>query len=455
MSTLDLSKIPPPKVIQEVDYDTILDTTRASFSGRSSNYILDNESDPLALILEEVAYRISLLIQKINNDAAAVMVTHATGSDLDNAGVRFSLQRMEGESDDDFRERIALRLETIVAGSVEWYRQYVIGLQVTEVTGDENVVDNVPTPVVSTVKDAQVDLTPNPSFDTTKPESDSNLPEIPGSINVYVQSAQWLNPLTGLLTQVIPSARMLQTVKNHINAQGQNETDSDRLAASKLRRFLGDTVNVLPASVHPYVFCASVRVAHGLEAVEVLKDVQSKARAFVLENEKVGRRIPLSAFYKVIDTDEITEVILMHPQGNVEPDENAVPVVFAEHDLSVQQYETFTDAASFGRERGLAWTVGGGNLLFRVGAGSQDHQFLQYLRTANRITVTAFDAEGNPMSQSLHTYRVNGELSHQTAAGGSSYYQIGLLGAASLTGLTNGTSYRLKILDSIEVQLAT
>ena len=452
---LDLAKIPPPKVIQDVDYDTILDTTRASFLKRADNYISIIEADPAYMMLEEMAYRIRLLIQKINNDAAAVIVTHATGSDLDNAGARFSLQRMEGETDDNFRERIALRLETIVAGSIEWYRQYVIGLQVTEITGAENLVDEIPTPVYSTVKDAQVEVTPNPSYDDTKPQSPTNLPEIPGSINIYIQSAQWLNPKTGLLTQVTPSTRMIQTVRNHINTQGQNETDTDRLRDAKLRRFLCDTVYVLPAQVHPYVFCASIHVATGLDTFEVLTDIQERARAFVIENEKVGQRIPLSAFYKVIDTEAITEVILMHPQGNVEPNENAVPVVFTEHLLSLQRYETVSSPTSFGRETGAAWGIHGNNLLFRVTPNSQDHQFLTYLRTANRITVTAFDAEGNLISQPLKTYRVNGQLAHQTAAGGSSYYQIGLIGTPDLTGLTNATNYQLKILDSIEVQLAS
>ena len=454
MASLDLSQIPPPKVLQDVDYDTVLDTTRANFLQRDPNYISIIEADPGYLILEEMAYRIIKLMKKINNDAAAVLITHATGSDLDNAGARFSLQRMTNETDDDFRNRIALRLETIVAGSIEWYRQYIIGLTVTEITGAENIVEEVPTPITSTVKDAQVEVTPNPSYDDNKPQSETNLPEIPGSINIYIQSSQWLNPLTNFLTQVTPSARMLQTVKNHINAQGQNEADADNLKAAKLRRFLGDTVNVLPAQVHPYVFCATIHVAQGLDHFEVLKDIQERARAFVIENEKVGLRIPLSAFYKVLNTDQVTEAVVMHPQGNIEPTDNAVPVVFAEHDINLKLYETFSTNANFARGSGLAWTVGTNALLFRITAGSQDHQFLSYLRTANRITITAYDNEDNLMSQPLHTYRANGQLTHHTVAGGGVYYQIALIGTPDLTGLNDGENYKLKILDSIEVQLA-
>lgn len=452
MAQLDLSLLPPPKVIQDPDYDEVLDLTTGNFRARSASYIALIESDPGYMMMETMAYLVIFMIAKVNEATAAVLVTHATGSDLDHLGALFSLGRKTGETDSDFRVRIVERLEAIVAGSIIWYKQYVMAVVVTEVAGADNIVDGVETPVTSQVKDVLVQRTPNPSYDETESISEANLPDIPGSIDIYVQSAQWTHPTTGVLTQVIPSAAMLQAVKNYINAEGQNETDAVRLREAELRRFVCDTVNVLPAEVHPYVFCAIIHTSLGLDPQTVLIDIQTRARKFVEDQEKVGQRIPLSAFYDVINTDEVAEVILEYPTATVEPAKNEVPVVFQAHDLAVEGYETFTNVATFAAASGSGWTVESNTLLFRIDEDSGDREFLAHLRTANRISIRAQDSVGNPRGQPIKTFRVSGELSRQTS-GANVYFQIALMGVNTVAGLTDATNYSLQILDSIEVRL--
>ena len=327
------------------------------------------------MIMETMAYYIVFMMQRVNQAAAAVLVTHATGTDLDNLGALFALQRMPAETDDTFRVRIAERLEAIVAGSTTWYRQQVVGLQVTEITGAENIIDTVPTPIFSNVKDAFIQRTPNPAYNQAQPISETNLPDIPGSIDIYIQSQQWLNPLTNHLTQVTPSDRMIQTVRNYTAAQGENETDPQRKQEAEDRRFICDTLNIHPAQVHPYIVCAMIHVATGLDPYEVLTNVQERARRFVLEAEQVGQRIPFSEFYKVINSNEVTEVILEYPTADIEPEANAVPVVFAEHILAVQQYEAFSSLPAFASASGTGWTINSNTLYFRIPIDQQDHQF--------------------------------------------------------------------------------
>ena len=451
---LDLSQIPAPQVIENINFDRLLELIRVDLFKRDPNYIRDSEADPLHLNMEGMAYIMDLFFEKVNAAVASVLITHATGADLENLGALFSLTRMPQEIDDDFRVRIANHLEAIVAGSIVWYQQYVRGVTVVEVTGDENIVDEIPTPVLSTVKDAHVILTPNPSYDDSQAISATNLPEVPGSINIYVQTNVWRDPRTDVLTQVIPSSRMLQTVRNYIHAVGQNETDRVREEAAQERRFLGDTVYVLPAEVHPYVFCVIIYVVQGLNNLDVLDRVAAAAREFVLSNERVGRRIPLSDFYKVVNTDEVTEVNLEYPTGDIVPAENAVPVVFAEHPLSVQSYESFSTTPAFASGSGEAWTLNGLQLLFRVPSDSQDKVYLDYLRLANRIAVRALDDEGLPTGMILHTYRVSGPPVTRTITG-NIYYELTLVGTPTATGLVDGTDYDVRILDSIEVQLGS
>lgn len=454
---LNLQNIPAPTVIEDVSFDNIFSLIHSDFLARDPAYIDLIESDPGYMLMESAAYIIVFALERVNRAVAAVLITHATGSDLDNLAALFSLTRNTGESDDHFRSRVVDRLETIVAGSITWYRRYVVDLEVIEVLGSDNIVDNIPTPVISRVADAHVQLTPNPSYDDSMDISDTNLPDIPGSIDIYVQSSRWTHPDTGVLTQVVPSARMLQAVKNYIAAEGIDETDEDLVAAAENRRFICDTVNVLPAKPHPYIYCAFIRVAEGLDRVEVLRDVQQRARDFVEENERVGERIPLSAFYDVINTEDVTEVILEHPQADIEPDDDAVTVVFNEHPLELENYREFVDVATFAALTGNVWTVGEHTskwwLLVKVDVDSQDYEYLSYLRVANRISITAQDNMGDPTGQPLETLRIMGELARIPATGTITHYQVELMGEPTITGLTDDTDYSLKILDSVEIRL--
>ena len=121
---LNLSQLPPPTVIQDVDYDALLQFITDDFTKRQPEYLEIIESDPAYTIQEAMAYIADFILERVNNAARAVLVTHATGADLDNLGALLTLLRDPNESDDVFRVRVANRLETIVPGSLEWYRNY-------------------------------------------------------------------------------------------------------------------------------------------------------------------------------------------------------------------------------------------------------------------------------------------------------------------------------------------
>ena len=67
--------------------------------------------------------------------------------------------------------------------------------EVTEVAGADNVVDGVETPVTSRVKDARVRLNPDPKLRFQRHAiSATNLPDIPGSLDLLIQSEVWTDP---------------------------------------------------------------------------------------------------------------------------------------------------------------------------------------------------------------------------------------------------------------------
>ncbi|MGI3172575.1 baseplate J/gp47 family protein [Aeromonas veronii] len=101
MSTITLSQLPQPDVIEVLDYETILAERKAYFV---SLYPADQqaaiaatltlESEPITKLLQENAYRELILRQRINDAAVANMLAWAKGSDLDNLVANWKVQRL-------------------------------------------------------------------------------------------------------------------------------------------------------------------------------------------------------------------------------------------------------------------------------------------------------------------------------------------------------------------------
>ena len=122
----DLSALPTPDVLESVNFDDILARIVANFQARDPDYLDITESDPAYINMEAMAYTVNIVMERVNTAAIAVLVTHATGSDLEHLGALFSVFRREDETDAVLRVRITERLEAIVPGSSAWYRGYAI-----------------------------------------------------------------------------------------------------------------------------------------------------------------------------------------------------------------------------------------------------------------------------------------------------------------------------------------
>nr|WP_238322082.1 hypothetical protein [Pseudomonas aeruginosa] len=87
---IDLSQLPPPHAVEQLDYEQILaerkayaislwpEDQQAEIAAR-----LALESEPLTKLLEENAYREMLWRQRVNEAALANMLASAQGADLD------------------------------------------------------------------------------------------------------------------------------------------------------------------------------------------------------------------------------------------------------------------------------------------------------------------------------------------------------------------------------------
>lgn len=145
--TIDLSQLPAPDVVEELDYEAILAERKErllDLVGESRRAEVEAtlalESEPLTKLLEENAYRELHWRQRVNEAARAVMIAHARNGDLDNLVANFNVKRLTvdpGDStavppvpptlepDDDLRLRGPEAFEGLsVAGPTRAYEFY-------------------------------------------------------------------------------------------------------------------------------------------------------------------------------------------------------------------------------------------------------------------------------------------------------------------------------------------
>lgn len=132
-NTIDLSLLPPPDVVEQLDYERILETRKARiialFAAEDREAVaktLALESEPLTIQLEENAERELILRQRVNEAARAVLLAFAKRADLENIAAEYGVQRLTiraedltvsppveavMESDDELRDRAQLAWE--------------------------------------------------------------------------------------------------------------------------------------------------------------------------------------------------------------------------------------------------------------------------------------------------------------------------------------------------------
>jgi phage-related baseplate assembly protein len=127
MSIIDLSLLPAPDFVEVIDYETILAERKARLVSlypadeqAEISATLAIESEPITRILQENAYRETVLRQRVNDAGRAKMLAYAKGNDLENLAAEYKLKRLTitpedttttpatpavMESDDSLRER--------------------------------------------------------------------------------------------------------------------------------------------------------------------------------------------------------------------------------------------------------------------------------------------------------------------------------------------------------------
>ncbi len=126
---LDLSLLPPPAVVETLDFEALRSAVEADLRERYPELVDPlPESDPIAKLIEAAAYREMVIRQRVNDAARSVMLAYAAGADLDNLAALFAVRRLDGETDAALRARVLLALQgQSTAGPEAGYRRIALG----------------------------------------------------------------------------------------------------------------------------------------------------------------------------------------------------------------------------------------------------------------------------------------------------------------------------------------
>lgn len=210
MASVDLSQLPKPQIIKVLDFEEILVEVKAdmiaAFPQEQQAAVaaaLELESEPMNAIAQVFAYREMMLMQRINDGAAACMLSHSNFSDLDNLGANNNTQRLViqeatdtteavYESDAAYRLRIQSAFEGLsVAGPTGAYEYFA--KSASGKVADAKATSPSPAVVVVSVLSTEGDGTPDQALLATVNKALSADDKRPVADRLTVQAAEIVN----------------------------------------------------------------------------------------------------------------------------------------------------------------------------------------------------------------------------------------------------------------------
>lgn len=289
--TIDLSKLPPPDIIETLDFEQILAGRKAAMLGHFPEAeradlatLLELDSEPMAKLLQESAYRELVLRQRINDAARACMLAYAGGADLDHLAAVFDVDRLlldagdpatrppvpaVWEDDASLRRRAQLAPESYTScGTFEAYRFHALS--------------------VPGVAEAGV----------IRPE--------PGHVRVL---------LLADTEDARPAPGLLQAVQDYLGARD--------------RRSVNDQVEVVAASIKAYSVQATLIVRAGPSSAAVGAAAEAAVRAYAAENRKLGYDITRSGLYAALHQAGVKKAVIARPAADITCDQTEAAVLAA------------------------------------------------------------------------------------------------------------------------------
>lgn len=304
---VDLSRLPPPTVVEQLEYETIRARALARLQVLDPEFDATVESDPAIKFVELLAYIEMLLRQRVNDAAHAVMPAYAVGADLDNLAALFGIERFvidpgnpaalppvppTLESDADFRRRLVLAPEGYsVAGPPGAYIFHALSAS-------------------SDVLDAAVD----------SPEPDDIREIVMDVLAAHGASGPLVAAMTAALDAASWPGEVFVTV---LSRDGDGEADADLLevVADRLNgdgiRPLTDSVSVQSAEIVDFAIEATITYLVGPDRAIVLAEAQSRLTTHLASIRRLGRDVTRAGIIAALHVEGVQNIALTAPAADI------------------------------------------------------------------------------------------------------------------------------------------
>lgn len=275
-NNIDLGGLPPPEIVETLDFESIYARRLAEFQARYP--VEDIESEPIVALLQNASYLETLIRSRINDVPRAVFLATSYGTNLDNLAAFYGVERfvvVEAdpeatppvaevlESDEAFRRRVQLAIEAqSTAGPRGAYLYWALAADVR-------------------VYDAAVTST------------------TPGQVDVAILTAD--GEAVGELPGIVQAALSDEDV-----------------------RPLTDSVEVTNAAVTDYTIEAALTFLPGPDRALILATAEAAAEAYAAAQFRIGRDITLSGVYAALHRVGVQNVALSEPAADLVMDWNEV-----------------------------------------------------------------------------------------------------------------------------------
>ncbi|GDF55693.1 MULTISPECIES: baseplate assembly protein [Enterobacteriaceae] len=278
--TIDLSQLPPPVVVEPLDFETLFAQRKAAFIAMYPEdeqeeiaRTLELESEPITMLLEENCYRELLLRQRVNEAARAVMLAYSTDSDLDNLAVNFNVERLTIQEEDD---SVTPPIEAVMESDQDLRTRTQQAFEGLSVAG------------------------PTAAYEFWGRSADGRVADIsavsptPACVTISVLSREGDGTASDDLLSVVAAALNDEEV-----------------------RPVADRVTVQSAEIVPYQIDATLYIYPGPEAEPVRQASEQQLQAYIAAQNRLGRDIRLSAIYAALHVEGVQRVELAQPVADI------------------------------------------------------------------------------------------------------------------------------------------
>lgn len=278
--TIDLSQLPPPVVVEPLDFETLFAQRKAAFIAMYPEdeqeeiaRTLELESEPITMLLEENCYRELLLRQRVNEAARAVMLAYSTDSDLDNLAVNFNVERLTIQEEDD---SVTPPIEAVMESDPDLRTRTQQAFEGLSVAG------------------------PTAAYEFWGRSADGRVADIsavsptPACVTISVLSREDDGTASDDLLSVVAAALNDEEV-----------------------RPVADRVTVQSAEIVPYQIDATLYIYPGPEAEPVRQASEQQLQAYIAAQNRLGRDIRLSAIYAALHVEGVQRVELAQPVADI------------------------------------------------------------------------------------------------------------------------------------------